>query len=673
VTEHLTYVDNCAGFPDICETKITIRVNRRMAHSAFGEVSTVSIKKYLGSYVQPTVRVTDAYRHPRPPSRLSRERALGYFALPTLLSFLLLLAAIGGLAAGTSAQVSGPTLFDDFDTSLAYSGLWNHEAQWPLAHNSTLSYSNAGGASAKVQVTGESLTYIFTKAHNRGIVSVLVDGIQQEAVDLYSPIVKWRVGKTYSFPRGTHTVEFQVTGQKHRASTNTYVDIDELIVDLAPSARGVYDDGAAPIIYVGAWTHDGPPGGSWPAANDATVSYANFQEAASGGPPAASFVFTGDEVTYFFTKAYNRGHVAITIDGIDRGVVDLYAPENQTGWQSSVTFSGLGSAIHYLHIAAAPQRNPSSSGGFIDIDALLVGREFRCHTGPPTVLLTVIPALRTSERLEGRACNVNPEDYRILVYIKVGDGWWIKPYADQPQTPIQARGFWSTNTVTGGQDSLASEMAAYLVKPDFPPPILRGDTTIPARLEQNAVAKAWIRRETPPRRITGPVLAPIKSSFDAGLEGWTNTGGIRFAGNIGNSSGSMQFQELYVAEDGFAFAPEKFLGSWTHFGDSASLSFQHRVSTRGGGPPGFWGAARPRQIRLSGPGGSAIWTGGVPTFSENWTTIEVPLNPAQWTVTNGTWLRLMEQVGSLQLGVDLFNDLFGVERTEFDNVQLLPQ
>ena len=51
----------------------------------------------------------------------------------------------------------------------------------------------------------------------------------------------------------------------------------------------------------------------------------------------------------------------------------------------------------------------------------------------------------------------------------------------------------------------------------------------------------------------------------------------------------------------------------------------------------------------------------------------VPLNPAQWTVTNGTWLGLMEQVGSLELAVDLFNDLFGAERTEFDNIQLLPQ
>jgi hypothetical protein len=78
--------------------------------------------------------------------------------------------------------------------------------------------------------------------------------------------------------------------------------------------------------------------------------------------------FLGSQVRYYFTRTYNRGKASVTIDGVDKGLVDLYAPSTQ--WQQSVNYANLGPGVHTIHIAVSGQRNPSSSGYFIDVDRL---------------------------------------------------------------------------------------------------------------------------------------------------------------------------------------------------------------------------------------------------------------------------------------------------------------
>lgn len=55
----------------------------------------------------------------------------------------------------------------------------------------------------------------------------------------------------------------------------------------------------------------------WPSAHDTTTSYTNNAE------DAATFTFEGQSITYYYTKASNRGIAAVTIDGIDRGTINL--------------------------------------------------------------------------------------------------------------------------------------------------------------------------------------------------------------------------------------------------------------------------------------------------------------------------------------------------------------
>ena len=113
-----------------------------------------------------------------------------------------------------------------------------------------------------------------------------------------------------------------------------------------------------------------------------------------------------------------------------------------------------------------------------------------CAPNSPKLKFTSVPPLGSFENLMGQVCGVKPADFRIVVYIKVGNGWWVKPFANQPLTTILNDGSWSSDITTGGIDQTATEIVAYLVPNGFSPPILLGGPTIPDTLTENSIAKA---------------------------------------------------------------------------------------------------------------------------------------------------------------------------------------
>jgi hypothetical protein len=128
----------------------------------------------------------------------------------------------------------GPLLsageYDDFDGRVQYTGLW-FRGKFPDASGGTLTYSNSPGASVICRFTGEEVRYVYTKAFNRGIAEINVDGTLQATLDLYSPAIEWKA----SFPiraaePGLHTLEIRVTGRKNPAATDSDVDVDALVV-----------------------------------------------------------------------------------------------------------------------------------------------------------------------------------------------------------------------------------------------------------------------------------------------------------------------------------------------------------------------------------------------------------------------------------------------------------
>lgn len=361
--------------------------------------------------------------------------------------------------------------------------------------------------------------------------------------------------------------------------------------------------------------------------------------APSSGPPASFVIEAGRSAGATDIAAFDIGSTA-----------------------TSVTLSSVPAGTYYVRVRAKNSAGVGAPSNEIMLD---IGPP--CVASSATFRLIFVPRFGSSDNLRGQLCHLNPAEYRVAVYIKVANTYWVKPLAAQPLTPIQADGSWITDITTGGNDPLATEIRAYLVSRVYNPPILLGSATIPAALEASALASVVVTR-APDVPYRGPVAVPVGSSFDTNSDGWSGAG-VRFSAATGNPPGSLEYQQ--AAGGGFAAAPAKFLGVWAHLNQRAIIVFQHRVS-RAGIDPGFWGAAGPRQIRLSGPGGEATWTGSLPVFSDGWVMIVARIDPGEWVVTRGTWLHLLDQVTALEVRVNLFADLFGAERTQFDNLFLLP-
>ncbi|MFN8494734.1 MAG: hypothetical protein U0350_44440 [Caldilineaceae bacterium] len=112
----------------------------------------------------------------------------------------------------------------------------------------------------------------------------------------------------------------------------------------------------------------------------------------------------------------------------------------------------------------------------------------------PTIKFVSVPAYGSFDNLTGQVRRANPANYRVVVYIYVRSGWWIKPYLNQPQTIISPDGHWTCDITTGGIDQFATKIIAYLIPATYTPPGLLGASTLPAELEKNAVAKVKVTR-----------------------------------------------------------------------------------------------------------------------------------------------------------------------------------
>jgi bacillopeptidase F len=241
---------------------------------------------------------------------------------------------------------------DDTDPAASYAGSW-------FTHSSSGYYKGVAHVSKQVNAactftfTGSGVTWFTSKGPNRGIARVYLDGVNKGTVDLYAPSYGVAPAVTFTGLANTrHTLKIVVTGQKNASSTDTYVIVD---------AFGVYtEDNSASVSYSSAWgihKDSGYSGGS--------IHYTTSANA------RASYVFAGNSITWLTAKGPNRGVARVFIDGVDKGTVDLYAPN----WQARVpiTYSGLFYGLHTIEIVNTGTKNPSSTGYFVIVDAFKRG------------------------------------------------------------------------------------------------------------------------------------------------------------------------------------------------------------------------------------------------------------------------------------------------------------
>ncbi len=130
--------------------------------------------------------------------------------------------------------------------------------------------------------------------------------------------------------------------------------------------------------------------------------------------------------------------------------------------------------------------------------------------GTPDIVLTHLPPIGSYDNLRGRVWHVSPADCNVVVYIYVpGALWWIKPTFANPLTPIQADGRWTCDVTTGGNDALATRIAAFLIPASFDPPHLGGAADLPAVLYENSLD--WV---IVPRPLLGDLDCTGVVDFD---------------------------------------------------------------------------------------------------------------------------------------------------------------
>ncbi len=125
----------------------------------------------------------------------------------------------------------------------------------------------------------------------------------------------------------------------------------------------------------------------------------------------------------------------------------------------------------------------------------------RTERPTPAVVFTDVPPYGSDQDLRGRVEGGPLANFRVAVYIYV-NGWWTKPLLAQPLTPIAGDGTWTADITTGGEDRLATEIAAFLVPFDYEPPLLSGAPTLPPSLFAAAAAHALVAREPALRQVT---------------------------------------------------------------------------------------------------------------------------------------------------------------------------
>jgi len=137
---------------------------------------------------------------------------------------------ISAAAAPVAPHIEQPVdTVDDASPAIVYTGNWRSGA-FGLAFRGTLTYSDQRGAMARFAFEGAELQYVYTKAPNRGMALVSIDGSPRGTVDLYDPQIAWQVRTVFGgLKAGPHMAEIQVLGRHDSASSGDFIDIDGLV------------------------------------------------------------------------------------------------------------------------------------------------------------------------------------------------------------------------------------------------------------------------------------------------------------------------------------------------------------------------------------------------------------------------------------------------------------
>ena len=159
------------------------------------------------------------------------------------------------------------------------------------------------------------------------------------------------------------------------------------------------------------------------------------------------------------------------------------------------------------------------------------------------------------------------------------------------------------------------------------------------------------------------LLLVEQSDFNLGLEYWRSEGDGFFSWEPvnGHPTGCFRVDDDATGDINRAFAPNKFLGDWSDADGTGTLSADFDAVF--GGPY----LTQTCVFKIKGPGGSAKAIQAPTPPYDIWITYSVPIESSSWTIIDGTWEAILEDVRSLILAAEFVD---GDEYVKIDNVTL---
>jgi hypothetical protein len=85
--------------------------------------------------------------------------------------------------------------------------------------------------------SGRLLTYVYTKAANRGRADIAIDGVHRATLDLYSRKAEWQSRTAFKVDPGQHLAVITILPDKNPKSSDRFIDVDAFGGAIAACAR----------------------------------------------------------------------------------------------------------------------------------------------------------------------------------------------------------------------------------------------------------------------------------------------------------------------------------------------------------------------------------------------------------------------------------------------------
>lgn len=246
-------------------------------------------------------------------------------------------------SAGTRIEESAP------DVTL---GGWAGRAD-SAASGGSYRDSARTGSTASFTFSGTSVTWLSRKGPGNGVATVTIDGVSKGKVDLYSATGGPLARSFSGLAARKHTVVVKATGTRNAASIGYAVAVDGFTVGSATTQE------TAPTVRYDRWA-----GGTAAAA-----SGGQYRVSAAAGD-TIGLVFSGTAVDWVTATGPGWGRARVLIDGVDRGLIDLYAPT--ATWQVAKPYSGLAPGVHVLTVKVLGAKSASATSTKVPVDGFTV-------------------------------------------------------------------------------------------------------------------------------------------------------------------------------------------------------------------------------------------------------------------------------------------------------------